>query len=1358
MNDLLSRGVKKFERHHARRRVWHGVLTVLAAIVVFVTTYALILPAVTLTAAHIHDESCYTQVSTIEQTVLACPVSPEDGLLVVHQHDEACFDGSGALICTLPELAAHTHTEACYETPEPHTHTDACYSAMRGELLCTLEEGEAHTHTDGCYEMQKVLSCGLTEDENPEPVLFCGKEEIVLHRHDETCYASDGTLTCTRPEVISHQHADSCFETIQTPAAPNALTCTNQDPAHVHTALCYGTWILTCDQGTEEPSEEEPDDAALDGASADRIDDRATQITLKYYIYLDDKAHLVSEEFTSLPVENGRHYITAEQLATVYGTYGFSADAYSGELFFPHTDHNDPSVIWADASAYQAKADDGTPEWRIPLSSRNTSYIYYLPHNTASCGSYFTGSKKADNEALIRDNTFYTINVSAPPAAASESRIYYVQRGDDFSAELSTFADYVWSFNNLKDGTELSPDEKESLESGKLRITFRSVSQPVKIAALLEFMGTREYTIVYRANTLASNLQRLGSEVTEGAQRIITNGTVGGMAALSEKIKVSMDTQYSLRVPDSLSLMVQSNNLGQEKHFIYSFRGWRVKATGELLDPEQPLTMVQLNACELGGVIELEAVWGALDERGRVASVNFYLNLNCEIRDFHSSGISNVEIGEFTRSLFASGMQGTEKLTTTHASFLLLAPPKTDDTAYEVDGILRAMTDTPYDGVTLEEFPSDEEIFSLLREAGYSIKILGQQIPAHYLTSDHFQIRWASLKYQYSDGWHADGILVAKEAKLRVTKTFLGSDAAIDRIRAQRGEQEYRILIKNITANDADDARLTLVPADEEAREGCVGYDSYDKASNTYTWIASGRIDSNYALSEQNYLLEDIASTAYYCISDTVNPGSWQSYTDETLVQTAMVSYAADTPKRRYRTVAFQNAYLDTGTLTLRKLDAFTQNGIKAVQFQLTADDGQTDRQLYRKPGTSMYTNALSANTEYTEAAGTAIVTDANGDVYLRLTPGAYTLREAFPEGYDGAKEICFTVNQTGTLTALTFDGEPPALSTGGISSGVGTALLVIQNSAHVLTTVTAEKDWGEVPKDWRKPVTVTLLYDGAPLGGVNSDYTQILCEKNNWTYVWRDLPLFLDGELAAYSLKEIAIGDALYNSSIQDGYADYDVSLDQAKYREADTGDYTDSASWIGADGRQHYANHVLLTVHNRPDGNVGVLTVKKLFQSIDERPIAKLDGTYTFALYETSDASDAPVATASVIYASGTVTPEDGAAHFTGLPLGKTYFVFELDDSGKPVPNGASRIVSGAPYTVLGGGAAVTLTSEQPEGSAEITNRINYAELPETGGSGPGLLYAAGAFLTLSGAALLLLRNRRRVYGSNKTGGEAQ
>ena len=265
MNDFLSRDVKKFQKRRARRRVWHSVLTVLASVVVFATTYALILPAITMTAAHAHDESCYTQVTTTEKETLACPVSAESGLVVVHRHDSRCYDEDGMLACPLPELAAHVHTEACYDYPEAHVHTDACYSEERGELICGLEEGEEHTHTDDCYAWETVLSCGQTEEEPAEPVLVCGKKEIVLHRHDEDCYAADGTLTCALPEVIEHQHTGKCFKTVQVPVDTQTLTCTNTDPDHVHTALCYGTWVLTCDQGTDDttpdtPADEDPAD------------------------------------------------------------------------------------------------------------------------------------------------------------------------------------------------------------------------------------------------------------------------------------------------------------------------------------------------------------------------------------------------------------------------------------------------------------------------------------------------------------------------------------------------------------------------------------------------------------------------------------------------------------------------------------------------------------------------------------------------------------------------------------------------------------------------------------------------------------------------------------------------------------------------------------------------------------------------------------------------------------------------------------------------------------------------------------------------------------------------------------------
>ena len=738
----------------------------------------------------------------------------------------------------------------------------------------------------------------------------------------------------------------------------------------------------------------------------------------------------------------------------------------------------------------------------------------------------------------------------------------------------------------------------------------------------------------------------------------------------------------------------------------------------------------------------------AQDEKGNIASVNFYLNLKCEIKDFHSNGFTSGNISEYTSSVFSTAVLGTEVLGFLQNDYLLLAPPTTEDTAYAVDATLRKITDTAYKGVSLLEFPSDSEIFARIRESGYTVQIGGQDIPQQYLTSDYFQIRWAVLKYHFSDGWHVDGVLVAKEAKLRVTKTFLGSAAAIASVKAQTGEMEYGIRIQNTTTN-AEELLLTLNPAGQEPRADCVGYDDYDAASNTYTWIVSGRVDSIYALSEQNYLLQDVPSTSYYRISDMAKPGDWQNYDDDSQLTTAMVSYATDTPENRYRTVSFRNKYVEAGTLTLRKFDSFTHNGIANVEFLLTADDGVSGQHLHRKPGTSMYTNTSTSGSEYTEATGNRIVTDVNGDAYLRLTPGAYTLQETLPTGYSGAAEIRFTVDEEGSLTALTFDGAPAASSPGGVASGVGTTLLAIMNDSQVLTTVTAVKDWGEVPDEWRKPVKVTLMCDGAPLGGANSEYTRVLSADNNWTCVWENLPLFLDGKVADYTLREIMIGDTPFDSTLQDGYSEYAVTHEPARYREGDAGDYKDPATWVDGSGERHYAKHVLLTVHNRPDGDVGKITVTKLFASIDGKKLEKIDGTYTFAIYESPDAAGTPVATASVIYGNGTITPEDGIVRFEGLTLGKTYYVFELDDSGRPVPDGETRIISGMPCSAFGGGTAVALSPEHPGGEAEITNRINYAELPETGGHGAHAIYAAGGVLLVCALTLLLLQKRRRGRG---------
>ena len=273
MSQNTLQDAKQYVKAHQKRKRWQQVVTAMACVVVFCTVYALILPAITMEKdpceipEHTHTADCYTRVASVQTVVPACNAErlnihqhtsacyDAGGNLicgyadfVLHQHDAACYDESGALWCTLPEAGPHTHTEACYTVPETHTHTEACYTARRGELICGQEEGEAHTHTDACYAWQNELACGLTE-EPAQPQLICGRQEITAHEHTDACYDSAGNLVCGRVQVLAHQHTDACFETVETPADTQTLTCTlPEDEDHTHTALCYGTWELTCGQ------------------------------------------------------------------------------------------------------------------------------------------------------------------------------------------------------------------------------------------------------------------------------------------------------------------------------------------------------------------------------------------------------------------------------------------------------------------------------------------------------------------------------------------------------------------------------------------------------------------------------------------------------------------------------------------------------------------------------------------------------------------------------------------------------------------------------------------------------------------------------------------------------------------------------------------------------------------------------------------------------------------------------------------------------------------------------------------------------------------------------------------------------
>lgn len=315
--DVL-RGAEKYTKVHKRKRLRHRVVTVLAGVVVFCTTYALILPAITLEKQcdipeHTHTDACYAQVTSVEKRVPVCSAktleihrhtadcydadgNPTCGYadFVVHSHDSRCYDETGNLWCPLPEIEAHRHTADCYALPEEHTHAEGCYTSVRGDLVCGehvhtdtcytetavlacgLEESEEHRHDESCYETSRELSCGIDSDHSHTDACYEWEQVLSCDLPTEPAEDAQPVLVCTKPEIVLHRHTSDCFDAdgnlicgqtqvlehrhsdacFETVAEPvDTGTLTCTDTAHVHTARCYGTWELVCGQEEHTHSE-----------------------------------------------------------------------------------------------------------------------------------------------------------------------------------------------------------------------------------------------------------------------------------------------------------------------------------------------------------------------------------------------------------------------------------------------------------------------------------------------------------------------------------------------------------------------------------------------------------------------------------------------------------------------------------------------------------------------------------------------------------------------------------------------------------------------------------------------------------------------------------------------------------------------------------------------------------------------------------------------------------------------------------------------------------------------------------------------------------------------------------------------
>ena len=240
MDANLRRGLQRLTRMERRKRRRRTIVTALAAVMVFCTAYALILPAITLEHScdipeHQHTEKCLASGPSCTYRAHRHAQDCYDGSgalscgkagFVVHRHDVACYDASGKLWCSLPEIEVHTHSAGCYaqpaadekEEPLPETTTEPEPAAEPTDPV--TEETSAAKETSADLPVQQsaqsmeepVEAAAIAELARPaEPVPVCGKPEIQLHEHTDACRDANGALVCGKLEVLEHQHTEACL-------------------------------------------------------------------------------------------------------------------------------------------------------------------------------------------------------------------------------------------------------------------------------------------------------------------------------------------------------------------------------------------------------------------------------------------------------------------------------------------------------------------------------------------------------------------------------------------------------------------------------------------------------------------------------------------------------------------------------------------------------------------------------------------------------------------------------------------------------------------------------------------------------------------------------------------------------------------------------------------------------------------------------------------------------------------------------------------------------------------------------------------------------------------------------------------
>jgi LPXTG-motif cell wall-anchored protein len=806
----------------------------------------------------------------------------------------------------------------------------------------------------------------------------------------------------------------------------------------------------------------------------------------------------------------------------------------------------------------------------------------------------------------------------------------------------------------------------------------------------------------------------------------------------------------SLTIRDLTSRTARRQVSSSNKESVtYYFKGWTVEGMEILIPPDATVSWNDLESyIAADGEIHLKGVW---EEGGRYNSATFFVRFDSAAVDTNGN-ITSQPTENYTPEVFNTHVGGVDTSWTDAAiKKAYEIADTTSDNSFAADQAIRALYGEKTEGLWLYDFPSDDHVFTYLKEylannPGKQLTCEGEVVDSNQLNHSYYAIRWYVCKLEGSS-WHIDGKLVKKEGTITVDKTFGGDDTAL-----QMEKDGFYILAENGTL-DADGNFVAYPHDNPKFKEYLLVvnqngantlrsqypdaqiliFDSETDSAHHYEWIIdSVELGEYWHIEEFPVDINGYSCYAEYSVYDTDGE---HSAIAEYGTQASVIgkTFALDEDPDQGLMVEFYNYYYPVETILIKKEDGKTGKPIGGAVFELWQNGNRLS--FNYNADTGQYERDESGNGAFTQ-----IVTAADGFSVISTTGFSYdygdvVVKEVLPPaGYDPAPDITVGKDADGEIVVKDIAGKPPD-QWDTIAKVPSADSLAVKDYAAEYISVTAQKVWNtNTPAD---SVEVVLQANGqhaAALFPGMANAQVVLNAGNLWQHTWSDLPRYANGQVVQWGIKEVIIGG---KPTLADGvtFANWTVTYSPGVGTDTDSDGDIDNWKFTVTNSQKRL--QLILT----KVGSDGVLLPGSIF-SLEQvelkngqwQPVAN-----TAVNIQTTDANGMLTfdnLTADVYYRLAELQAADG--YF--ISFNPVVLTMDSDGNIRRVLDDGTLAELYDPVIQITGPFNIRVTN------------LKLTTLPETGGMGThGYIHSGLLLMIVSAMALLLYKRKRRREGTD-------